>query len=386
MNRTTARHALDELFPTEQSDTDAGWQPLRARLVFGDSPPIRQLNRTIELVASHDAPVLIVGESGSGKDLVARSVHAASTARDRPFVAMHSALANEWLQASRSQDARGAHRGASQIGKTRGPFDVPHGATLFIDEIADLSLEMQLQLVRLLEQGVAGGLRAQARVIATTHRNLAAAVSAEQFRADLFYRLSVLTIDVPPLREHMQDLHILVRVLTERAAISLGTAQIRFTDAAMRALARYHFPGNVRELANLIEQLALVSCSRVVDAQDLPPHIQSLGAAAQTALHGSTPGHGEAIAADIQASIERGPRRIAAPIDLRAQLDNLERHHINCALLSTDGKVAGAARLLQMHRTTLIDRMRKLEIRGARTISRDAALTAADPLTHVDAS
>jgi transcriptional regulator with PAS, ATPase and Fis domain len=243
--------------------------------LIAESRSMILLRRMVERVAEGDAKVLITGESGVGKDLVARLIHLRSKRRGRPFVAVNcGAFAESLLETELFGHARGSFTGAyrDKIGKLQ---QADHG-TIFFDEVGEMSLRMQAALLRFLESGEIQAVgtdtalrRVDVRVVAATNRNLAALVAQGAFRGDLLYRLKVIQIQVPPLRERRED----VRPLIQHTLARIGRG-VSFSAEALEALERYHWPGNVRELQNVIEQMSWQSGADVVCAEDLPEEFQ----------------------------------------------------------------------------------------------------------------
>jgi len=240
------------------------------------SPAMRALCATAARVAAGDAKVFISGESGVGKDLIAQYIHARSSRAGRPFVAVNcAAFPDTLLETELFGHARGSFTGAYR--DKPGRFELAHHGTIFLDEVGEMSLQMQATLLRFLENGEiqrvgATGPRVQVdvRVISATNRDLAERVASGQFRKDLMYRIKVVHLHIPPLREHRED----IRVLVERAIARTGRP-IRLTPEALTALERYSWPGNVRELQNVVEQAAWMSESDEVSLKELPEQIRS---------------------------------------------------------------------------------------------------------------
>jgi sigma-54 dependent transcriptional regulator, flagellar regulatory protein len=254
----------------------------------GTSRPMRDVHRLIEQVAPFDTNVLILGESGTGKEMVARHVHELSGRAGHPFVPVNcGAIPADLLESELFGHEKGAFTGA--LTTRMGRFEFAEGGTLFLDEIGDMSLQMQVKLLRVLQErsfervGSNRTLRCNVRIIAATHRDLDAAIGAGRFREDLFYRLNVFPIQMPPLRERLEDLPVLIEHLVQRQGQIAGR-HIRLDKDAMNCLARNRWPGNVRELANLLERLAILFPEQTVTAADLPDRYRSTG---NTAWFGS---------------------------------------------------------------------------------------------------
>jgi two-component system, NtrC family, response regulator HydG len=306
--------------------------------LIGDSRPMRELRRRIERVAQSRAGVLIQGESGTGKELVARAVHEASDRAGGPFVAVNCAAIPEALiESELFGHERGSFTGAHQ--KRLGRFELAHGGTLFLDEIGELRVEMQAKLLRALQERSftrVGGDREVAvdfRVLSATHRDLAADVVAGRFREDLFFRLAVIEIDVPALRERGDDVLALARHFLTR---HLPEDVCELTADAIEALRRHRFPGNVRELENAIHHAAVMACGPRIELDDLPPRIAN---------------------APIPTSLEEDD------LVLGGSLESLERRAIASALSASGGNVTEVGRRLGLGRTTLYRKLRKYGLR-----------------------
>jgi sigma-54 specific flagellar transcriptional regulator A len=362
-----------------------------ARLPTGACPRIQAINRSILQVAAHDSTALILGESGTGKEVVARAIHDASRRAARPFVPVNcGAIPAELLESELFGHEKGAFTGA--ICTRQGRFEIANGGTLFLDEIGDMSPVMQVKLLRVLQErvfervGSNTPIRSDLRIVAATHQDLEAAIERGTFRRDLYYRLCVFPIEMPPLRERLDDLELLVDEIADRQSAS-GWPRVHLSRAALSVLRGYPWPGNVRELANLIERLAVECGDRVVRPEDLPGRFQQadwIQAAlaeeqqhldAQAASTGALergelvapPPADEPSAAD--AASAPGTMTLAlqaelpdAGFELRGYLNDIERCLIDQALRRSNGVVAHAARLLGLRRTTLVEKLRKFSI------------------------
>jgi two-component system nitrogen regulation response regulator NtrX len=310
----------------------------RRAALIGSGAAMQQVAALISRVGPTEARVLITGESGTGKELVAAAIHAASRRRARAFVTVNcAAIPRDLVESEMFGHERGSFTGATE--RRLGRFELAHGGTLFLDEVGDLSAEAQAKLLRTLETGELQRIGAEtlmhidARVVAATNRQLEEAVSTGSFREDLFFRLNVFPIHLPPLRERLEDLPALVAHLAERVRPRHAA---RFTDAALDALASYSWPGNVRELANLVERLSILS-GPVIDAP-----------AVRQVLRGSAaPAAGTALI-----------NLLGRP--LSDALDEVERGLISAALTQAQRNMAEAARILQTDRANLYRRMRRL--------------------------
>ncbi len=252
-----------QVFAESQLQGEGARRPVELfRSLSGNSRATRAINKMIEQVADTDATVLILGESGTGKEVVARKLHYHSKRRGKPFVPVDcGAIPGDLLESELFGHEKGAFTGA--INSRQGRFELAEGGTLFLDEIGDMSMHMQVKLLRVLQErtfervGSNKTIRCDVRIIAATHRNLEQAIEDGKFREDLFYRLNVFPIEMPPLRERVEDIPVLVADLISRIEHE-KRGSIRLTPAAITALTHYGWPGNVRELANLMERLAIL--------------------------------------------------------------------------------------------------------------------------------
>jgi sigma-54 specific flagellar transcriptional regulator A len=366
----------------------------------GDSSTIQQIHTLIRQVAAHDSSVLILGESGTGKEVVARAIHHASPRRNRPFIAVNcGAIPADLLESELFGHEKGAFTGA--VATRKGRFELADGGTLFLDEIGDMSLPMQVKLLRVLQErvfervGSALQYRCNVRIIAATHRNLEEAITRGAFREDLYYRLNVFPIDMPALRTRIEDLPTLITDFSN-TNVAAGRAPVRLSVGAMECLTRHSWPGNVRELGNLIERLSILTAGRLVTAADLPPRYRprdwqpEAGADLVPAL-APAPNAAAAAAPPLKVVVPEEPEitereallmledpaatsgTILPPggIDLRAHVAAIEESLIRQALERSNGIVAQAARLLGLRRTTLVERLRKFEIGGIDETSED---------------
>lgn len=233
--------------------------------IVGKSVTVTELKDNIHKVARSQAPVFIYGESGSGKELVARSIHSLSSRQEHPFVAVNcGAIPKELMESEFFGHTKGSFTGAHQ--DKEGLFQSAEGGTLFLDEVADLPMEMQVKLLRAIQEkkirpiGAAKEINIDVRILSATHKHLLSAIDEGTFRNDLYYRINVIEIDVPPLRKRMEDIDLLVHKLLERIAQKNHTSQVNITESSLYALKQYHFPGNIRELENILER-ACALCS-----------------------------------------------------------------------------------------------------------------------------
>jgi len=320
----------------------------------GHTAGARRVREQIGQVGRFDTTVLITGESGTGKEGVARALHACSSRATGPFVPVNcGAIPAELLESELFGHEKGAFTGA--IAARRGRFELADGGTLFLDEIAEMSPFMQVKLLRVLQErvfervGCGETRRCDVRIVAATNRHLPEEVASGRFRADLYYRLNVFPIAIPPLRQRAEDLPLLIDDLNGRLA-GRGFPAVSFSDGALAVLARHDWPGNVRELENLMERLAVSAGGATVGVSQLPfAPVRVVGAA-------------PASDAEILAPRAGAAGRVALPLEglcLKGTLAELESDLISQALARADGVVAKAARLLGVGRTTLLEKLRK---------------------------
>ena len=350
----------------------------------GASRPMRAIHRLIEQVAPFDTNVLILGESGTGKEMVARHVHELSGRAGHPFVPVNcGAIPADLLESELFGHEKGAFTGA--LSTRLGRFEFAEGGTLFLDEIGDMSLQMQVKLLRVLQErsfervGSNKTIRCNVRIIAATHRDLDAAIIGGRFREDLYYRLNVFPLQMPPLRERLDDLPVLIDHLVQRQSTSAGKS-IRLDASAMACLSRNRWPGNVRELSNLLERLAILFPGQSITDSDLPDRYRGTASVgwlgSEIRIDARPEPLQEPVAARIAAAEEPAPvvyemtavagsALDALPrggLDLKDHLSAIEIGLIRQALTEADGTIAGAARLLRMRRTTLVEKLRKYRL------------------------
>jgi formate hydrogenlyase transcriptional activator len=332
--------------------------------IVGTSPALLTLLRQVEQVALTDSTVLICGETGTGKELIARAIHDRSARKDRPLVKVNCcAMAAGLVESELFGHIKGAFTGA--VDRRIGRFELADGGTIFLDEIGDLPVETQVKLLRVLQEqefepvGSNRTIRVDVRVIAATNRDLAAAVKAGRFRSDLFYRLHVVPLDVPPLRARRSDIPQLVMFFLERFAKQFGKRIDTVSPATMDILRGYPWPGNIRELQNILERAVVLSHGSVLtlDASLLPVMVSDVDMAPSEGTDDAAVAGGGA----------RAAHHSAWPALSRyASLAEVERHHILAVLHHTAGVIGGpkgAARILHLHPNTLRSRMQKLGIR-----------------------
>ena len=337
------------------------------RSLVGNSRPIQRVRKMIDQVAPTEATVLILGESGTGKEVVARNIHYYSNRRNKPFVPINcGAIPAELLESELFGHEKGAFTGA--IAPRQGRFELAEGGTIFLDEIGDMPLTMQVKLLRVLQErsfervGSNKSITADVRIIAATHRNLEDYIKDGRFREDLYYRLNVFPIDMPPLSQRTEDLPLLVKELITRLEHEKQSS-VRLTPAAVMALCEYTWPGNVRELANLMERLTILHPHGVVDAYDLPEKMQPGGLEGEEGETGSSNSSvTEMLAGMPITGLNSQPRLPREGMNLKQYLTDIEVALIQQALDDCNGVVAHAANRLSIRRTTLVEKMRKYNI------------------------
>ncbi len=350
---------------------------LDQRLV-GISDAIQKVRSLVTKVAPAEATVLLQGESGTGKEVIARLVHDCSERANGPFVPVNcGAIPGELLESELFGHEKGAFTGA--VSARKGRFELAEGGTLFLDEIGDMPYEMQVKLLRVLQERmferVGGGkaIKCNVRVIAATHQHLEQHVEDGKFRMDLYYRLNVFPLDVPPLRDRAEDIAGLAQRFIDSFA-EQGRGIIRLEADALQHLRLYSWPGNVRELGNLIERLIILHTDQAVFASDLPVKYQSTDLTIADRpddveplvdqLREDEPEDLSALFAPAPTSpvAPPTPSHIDQPIDLKQHMADTERALIISALEQTGWVNAHAAKLLTLQRTTLVEKMRKYGI------------------------
>ena len=340
-------HVLDKALEQQRLASENAY--LRSQLeqryqfggILGRSRPMQELFHLLETVASANSTILITGETGTGKEVVARAIHHNSPRKAHRFVALNcSAIPETLLEAELFGHVRGAFTGA--VGARQGRFEQAHRGTLFLDEVGTMSTALQMKLLRALQErefervGDSQTIKVDVRVIAATNSNLANMVAEGSFREDLFYRLNVIPIHLPPLRDRRDDIPVLARHFLDKYSPSL---QMQISQGAMRVLMAFSWPGNVRQLENAIERAVTLSSGRKeIDLPDLPPEIQAVPEAT-TAPFVEFPDDG---------------------LDMPAYLSSIEKDLIQRSLQRTRGNRNKAAELLRIKRTTLVEKLKRL--------------------------
>lgn len=347
-------------------------------LLIGQSVVMQSLKKVMARVVDRDVNVLITGESGTGKELVARSLHDYSKRRDAPFVPVNcGAIPPELLESELFGHEKGAFTGA--ISARVGRFEMADGGTLFLDEIGDMPLAMQVKLLRVLQErcfervGGSKTIDVNVRIIAATHKNLEEMILDGSFREDLYYRLNVYPIETPPLRDRRDDIELLANALAKQAA-EQGMGRFRFQPSALSSLQKHPWPGNVRELSNLIERLAIMHPDGVVGVSELPekcrhvaePDPSRYSSQVDLNLSVSDEINDSAILLDkvrVDEKTEQPATKLPDKgIDLKNHLETIEQSLMKEALEKSGYVVARAAELLNIRRTTLVEKMRKYGI------------------------
>ncbi len=347
-----------------------------AAFLIGESRAIKEVRLQVAQVAPSDASVIVTGPSGSGKEMVARAIHAESNRAAKSYVAVNcGAIPRDLIESELFGHEKGSFTGAHA--QHRGRFEEADGGTLFLDEIGDMPHDMQVKLLRVLEEkavqrvGGRGQISVDARIVSATHRDIDQAIDGGRFREDLFYRLAVFPIELPSLAERAEDVPSLVRHFLGREP---GRACAQFTIDALDRLSAHNWPGNVRELRNVVERANILYPDQTVGSEQVELLLVRRGrlsvaeraalwqASEPPALDGGLVPEPEPVA-----RADTGPLVIdpASGVDLRSVLAEIERRYIEPALTHSSGVVADAARMLSLQRTTLIEKMRKYEMKAA---------------------
>ena len=327
------KRSLDKLFLRRRSETLSYRPPESRHGLIGESDAMGKIWQAIEKASQSHATVLITGESGTGKELVARAIHYSSARSSAPFVPINcGGIPENLLESELFGYVKGAFTGATET--RAGFFQTAEGGTIFLDEASETSLSMQVKLLRVLQDkevflvGARYSQKVDVRIIAATNKDLLTLVKKEEFREDLFYRLNVITIDIPPLRDRVEDILLMVQNFSERFAKEFGKSEPRFSENALVVLKNYDWPGNVRELENIIQRLVVMTEGDIIDVPDLPSLMRF------SALRSTSPN-----------------RTLA-----EAEID-----HILSVLASVDGNKTQAAKVLGITRKTLREKLKKTE-------------------------
>ena len=314
--------------------------------LIGDSPSFRRVLQAIDSVRDSSATILLTGESGTGKEMVARAIHKHGSRADKPFVAVNcAALPEGLLESEMFGHRKGAFTGA--VTDRVGRFMQADKGTLFLDEVGDMPLALQAKILRALQERVIEPVgdprerKVDVRVIAATHKNLLEAVANKEFREDLYYRLNVFPIQLPALRERIEDIAPLARHFAHNLGATAGKRITGFSPDALQAMAEYNWPGNIRELQNCVERATIVATSSTIEDSDLPPYLFSAQPHQQCGV------------------LESGP---SVPPDLEATIAEVEKAYILAALQQANGVQAAAAQLIGISERSFWYRLKKLDI------------------------
>ena len=329
---SAVKRSLDKLFLRRRSETQSS-RPASRQGLIGESGAMRKIWLAIEKASQSHATVLITGESGTGKELVARAIHYNSARSSAPFVPINcGGIPENLLESELFGFVKGTFTGATET--RAGFFQTAEGGTIFLDEASETSLSMQVKLLRVLQDkevflvGARHSQKVDVRIIAATNKDLLSLVKKDEFREDLFYRLNVITIDIPPLREREEDILLMVQNFSERFAREFGKPEPRFSEKVLVVLKNYDWPGNVRELENIIQRLVVMTEGDTIDVPDLPSLMRF------SALRGDSPNR---------------------------TLAEAETDHILSVLTIVDGNKTHAAKILGITRKTLREKLKKFE-------------------------
>jgi transcriptional regulator with PAS, ATPase and Fis domain len=310
--------------------------------IIGNHPLIHKIEGLIKRLTATDATVLVTGESGTGKELVARAIHALSSRANHPFIPVNcGAIPAELLESELFGHERGAFTGA--IAARAGMFQLANGGTIFLDEIAEMSSPLQVKLLRVLQDSEIRSVgsdrtrKVDVRIIAATNKDLQQEMTRNTFREDLFYRLNVIPIVLPPLRERRSDIPLLIDHFLEKQNRKRPTRPVQFNEEAMVLLWEYDWPGNVRELENLIERVAIISEDAIIGVESLPSTVREF----------------------IWEKRVPKPAVLQSGLDLNGTVEWYENRLIDEALTRTKGNKQAAARMLGLNRTTLVSKLNR---------------------------
>ena len=332
-----------------EADERRAWRDTYCPNFIGDDPRMLEIFGIIERVAATNCNVLVTGPTGAGKELVAKAMHDASERREAPFVALNcAAIPKDLMESEMFGHTKGAFTSAD--GVRQGKFEVADGGTLFLDEIGEMNIELQSKLLRVIQEreftpvGANKPKKVDVRIISATHQDLLKISSEGRFREDLFYRLNVIPIALPPLKERLSDVPRLASYFVKRLAVRHGRNIAGIDEAAKRSLAAYEWPGNVRELENTMERIIVLKRDEgMIMVSDLPTHLSGLEA-----------GSGE-VGLTVGELPEDG-------LDLKSVLEEIESKYILEALKVAQGNKTKAADFLSLKRTTLIERLKRLDL------------------------
>ena len=342
--------------------------------LVGDSPSMQVVYELIEKIADTDSTVLITGESGTGKELIAKTIHYNSLSRaGGPFVPLNcAAIPKDLLESELFGHEKGAFTGA--INTRIGRFELAQGGTLLLDEVGELDPSLQVKLLRILQErefervGGVKTIKVDVRILAATNKDLEKVTKEGKFREDLFYRLNVIPLHLPPLRQRVEDIALLTAHFIEEFSRKRKREAFTFSADAMRCLLKYPWPGNVRELENLIERLTILVSSKVVNVTDLPEKFRQPAIADVERVGDTLKQPEQAAQMPMSESFKHATMDFGdSGIDLNMMVNDLERNLIMQALEKAGGVRIKAAQLLKLNRTTLLEKMKKMGIETKRT-------------------
>ncbi len=362
-----------------------------ARYLIGESPAIREVHSLIRYAAATQIPVMITGPSGCGKEVVAQALHRCSMRSGEKFVAVNcGAIPRDLLESELFGHEKGSFTGA--IAQRKGRFEDASGGTLFLDEIGDMPFDMQVKLLRVLEEkqieriGGSKTIDVDTRIISATHQNIDTAIAENRFREDLFYRLSVFPIDIPPLNKRREDIAPLIRHFLKEIEIAnnIQCDSINFTAEAMDMLKKYDWPGNARELRNIVERAALLFPKMMISERQITSLFRRRASTAASDHEDALP---SSFAGTGPLPVKNGPDpnlqfaddgSLIAGFDLRRHLMEEERRYLLSALKMAEGVVAEAANLVSLRRTTFVEKMKRHKIERKMALNPHAYQSAAN--------
>ena len=341
----TLKHALKEV-ALEKENEELKKQSLQNTIIIGQSKPIKAVLKEIELAAPSDGWVLINGENGTGKELVAHQIHSKSLRKNKPFIELNcAAIPEELIESELFGHEKGSFTGATH--KKIGKFDQANGGTLFLDEIGDMSLKTQAKILRVLQEqrfervGGTEMYEVDVRIIAASNKNLQEEITAGNFREDLYYRLNVLPIEIPPLRDRKDDIVILSKYFLEQFSANGKRAKKTINDEAMQSLLSYHWPGNIRELKNIVERMVIMVTKPTITIQHVPPVVRMAN--------------------------EEMLKVAEFPKTLKDAKESFEKQYIQSVLKKNQWNISKTAEIIQIERSNLHRKIKHLEIKVLKT-------------------
>jgi len=371
------RHVVERILREKTENKEAAqWRPevvnpARFDNIVGDSLPMRKVYNLVDRLCDNDSTVLVLGETGTGKELIARALHFSSCRKANPFIAVHcAAIPSELLESELFGHEKGSFTGAVQ--RRIGMFEAATGGTLFLDEIGEMPIATQSKLLRAIQEreirrvGGQETIKINVRLVCATNRNLEMEVKKGTFREDLFYRVNVVPIDLPPLRERKDDVRVLINHFTQRFAKDLNRTVPDYTPEALDLLVNYPWPGNIRELEHAIERVLVICDSNPIGTDNLPFVIANAEVPADGAMTRIPTGIPRAV--EVGERLEFDER---GHLDLPKLTDNIERRAIEEALRRSDGVMTDAAKALNITRRMLRYKMDKLGVTTGRQLTQE---------------